>query len=479
MKHQHPIKIVKLATKNFWLLLIPLVRGLAALRWDFYTWVSGAWFDILIILLIGWAAYLRWYFTWYETSGSSIHLKTGVFLKAEFNVPYSSVCAAAAERKFFFRPLKAVNLYLDTNSGSKRHADIQITVNRQDYKALFKLISHKHTNCIKASYSPSKINLALFSFLFSSTLSGVIFIVTLIIESSKIFGNSIQDTLLTAITDVSRWLTFGLPPLAVGISLALTAGWVFTFISSLLRHLGFRIERINKIITIHNGFFTKHHYYINSDKINYVDLRQNLLTKLFSVMSVHVGCSGYGKAKNEIPVFVPITTESQVFSSLQLLLPNLSVIPGGIKPRWNYFFRFIWLPFFTMLGIPFVIYGLSRLFPLWNSMILFIGIMSEIPVIWLLIAKVVNFYTTRISYSDKNLCLKYSSHYAFHTIIVPKNRISKILIKQSLLQIPSRSCDVRIYTTSEFTKYHNIISMPLEGILRLLEDAGLTKTKIE
>ena len=66
MHRQHPIKILVLMSKNFWLLLIPLVRGLVTLRLDFYRWVSGAWLDILILLFIGRSAYFRWLFATYD-----------------------------------------------------------------------------------------------------------------------------------------------------------------------------------------------------------------------------------------------------------------------------------------------------------------------------------------------------------------------------------------------------------------------------
>jgi uncharacterized membrane protein YdbT with pleckstrin-like domain len=196
-------------------------------------------------------------------------------------------------------------------------------------------------------------------------------------------------------------------------------------------------------------------------------------------MSVHVNCSGYGNTKNEIPVFVPITTKKQIYCSLQLLLPDISVIPGGIRPRWNYFFRFIWLPFFIMIIIPAVAYIFYIVFPLWYSMILFTAVMSEIPIIWLLIAKFVDFLTTRIAYSDKSLCFKYSFAYSFHTVLIPKDKIAKIVIRQSVFQVLAKSCDVKIYSTNQFTKSHKIICLPINDVLNLLTKSSICYTKID
>ena len=52
MKKQHPIALLQYTTKNFWLLLIPLLRGLFSLDVDFYSWLSGAYLDVLVILVI-------------------------------------------------------------------------------------------------------------------------------------------------------------------------------------------------------------------------------------------------------------------------------------------------------------------------------------------------------------------------------------------------------------------------------------------
>lgn len=466
------MRLIYLASKNFWLLLIPLVRGLIALRWDFYAWAEGAWLDILTLLLIGGMAWLRWHCSWYAFSGKALHIKNGVFLKKEFSVPFSSVCAMSAERRFFFRPLRTVNLYLDTNSGTRRKADVQITVYRKDCEVLFKLMRKPlSAEKLRASYRPSMLNLALFSFLFSSTLSGVVLIATLLIESSRIIGNSLlQETLLVAVNDVARILALRLPPLAVGISLLIAAGWLISFFNSLLRHVGFKIRRNGKVIDIQTGYFTRRRYYIHADKINYADLRQNLMTKLFSIMSVYVNCSGYGKAKNEIPVFVPLTTSNQVYGSLKLLLPSLAVPSGGrLRPQWNNLFRFIGMPLIGAGLIPLAARALFSIFPLWHTMILFAAIMSEIPLIWLITVKFVDFFTTGVSLTDKTLCIKYASGYAFHTILIPQNKITKIIVRQNIFQRLSKSCDLLIYSSNEFAKPHRALSLPIHAAYDFLQ----------
>lgn len=136
-KRQHPAKIFYLVSRRFWLMLIPLARGLIALRWDFYSWVRGAWLDILIVLFIGISAYLRWYCTYYKMDSECISILTGIFAKRRFSVPYEKSCIFLAEHRFFLRPFKAANLYLDTNAGGVRKTDISLTVPEKDCDELF------------------------------------------------------------------------------------------------------------------------------------------------------------------------------------------------------------------------------------------------------------------------------------------------------------------------------------------------------
>ena len=53
--HEHPIKILRYSAKNLWLLIFPLLRSLRFYPFslqNFVEWGAGAWFDLLVALLI-------------------------------------------------------------------------------------------------------------------------------------------------------------------------------------------------------------------------------------------------------------------------------------------------------------------------------------------------------------------------------------------------------------------------------------------
>lgn len=470
MKCQHKIALLKYTTKNFWLLVIPLLRGLAAVGLDFYgfyNWLRGAYWDIMVIAVIIGLAYFRWKNIRYDIQENGIAVKSGMILKNEFLFPFSAVSCAAAKRSVWLRPFRAVTVSLDSDSHSASNkrgmADVELIIPMDDYKELFGKIP-KASGDMKITYHASKGNLFLFSFVFSSTLSGVIFIGTLFIQGGRIVGSELEEMFFSAVSDVTqvvRTIIKGVTPFSVALTLVIAIGWGFSFVSNLLRHIDFRIKRNGENIFVENGFFTRRRYYINYSRINCADLRQNLLMKICKVMSVHAGCTGYGKEKNGIPVFVPITTRNRVMDSMRLILPRFTISNISIKTKKSYIIAFVWLPVLLAAAFPAAAWFIKNAFPNWSSVVNFLLIMAEIPTIYLLIVKIFAKFTTGIGMSDEMVTLKYCSMYQFHTIIVPKNKIAYVRLSQTLFQRGTHVCDVIVYTRGEHASRHRLRGIPV------------------
>lgn len=121
MYHEHPLKIIKNAAKNIWLLVFPLLRGIRTFTLDFnafYTWIKGAWFDILVILFILGFGYFRWLFTWFRFEKNNVCIISGIFVNKEIIIPYKNISAVTAEHSFFLRPFKAAKVSVDTCAGT-------------------------------------------------------------------------------------------------------------------------------------------------------------------------------------------------------------------------------------------------------------------------------------------------------------------------------------------------------------------------
>lgn len=259
MKRQHKIAILKYTTKNFWLLLIPLIRGLIAVGFDFYNWFQGAYLDIIVILLIIGLAVLRWRFVQFKILDDGIAVKTGVFMRSDFTVQYRALSCVSSKRAMWLRPIKAVTVSLDSDSHSvsnkRGKADVEIIMKIADYNELYQKVP-TDSAAAKITYYASKYNLIFFSLVFSSTLSGVIFLGTFFIQGGKIIGGELERVLINAVSDVTskvQTIIDGVTPFSVGLTLIIALGWGFSFFSNLLRHINFKAQRCGGNIFVENG----------------------------------------------------------------------------------------------------------------------------------------------------------------------------------------------------------------------------------
>jgi len=479
MSRQHKIAILKYTTGNFWMLLIPLIRGLIAVRFDLYSWIKGAYWDILVILVMIGFAVLRWFFVKFDIREKEFFVSYGILVRHEFTIPYKAVACASAKRSLWFRPIRAVTVALDSDShaalGKRGKADIELIIKFKDYTKIYNYIPNKSTNA-KISYRASKSNLVFFSLVFSSALSGIIFLGTFFIQGSRIVGDRLEKQFLHAVNGVTEFMQSiidGVTPAAAALTLLIALGWGFSFVSNLLRHINFRIQRCGNDITVRNGFFSKWKYYVNISKVNCADLRQNLLMKICRVMSVHVSCTGYGKGKNEIPVFVPVTTKKRVMTTMQMMLPNFTLSNITLRPKNFYIFPYIRAPLFAALIFPAGAVAAAHFFPDWSGFVKFSLIMAEIPSLYLLAVKFAAKFTAGIGVGQDTVTLKYCTFTRFHTVIVPKSRIAYVKLTRTIFQRLSGTCDVWVCSRGEHASKHRIRGIGVKEAEELLKNAGV------
>lgn len=471
MKRQHPIAVLRYVSKNFWLLLIPLIRGLLALKFDFYNWLSGAYFDILIVLAIFGAAFFRWWNINFKVSGKGIYVSTGFFVRETMRIPYSSVTTFILKKTFFLRPLRAVTLYLDTDSSSTvnkpEDPDLKLIMREKDVNELLsrieksKVVDEKN----EIRYKPNKRRMLFFSLAFSSALSGLIYFGTFLIQGGKLVGDELEERFLGAVnnvTKVAEKVIYGITPVTVGIIIIIGMGWLYSFFSNYLRHINFEISKSANGVRIESGFFSRWRYYINSEKINYADLRQNLLMKIFRVMSVNISCSGYGKQKNEIPVFVPVTGSRNVAEVIESFLPEFSSEEGErFGVRAGYIMKFLGPPTALIFAMIVVFAAAVVFFPEWYSVILFAAVMGEIVALHLLTVNLAAFLSNSVEVCSKSIVLRYCKAFGFHNVIAPTDKISEIKISQNFLQKFNGSCNFILYTRGERAVKHTVRGMQL------------------
>ena len=481
VSRQHPAAVLRYTTKNFWMLLIPAVRALIAYSFDIREWMRVMSFDIIVIVFMFVQAVFHWYLITFEVTEKCFRYHCGFIYRMTSEIPYERISAVTVEKYFTQKPIGCAFVLIDTDAQalemSKTSPDIKLIMRDADIDRLFHELTIRNKDKQLFRDNISKRALVVFSLFFSSALSGVALIAAMLVRSGNIIGNTLEkifmDALNTAAENVSnslRTVIMSIPPAAAGAALIVVLGWFISFLTNLLRHMNFTIEKRGKGIIIRDGSLIKRKYYISADHINYADLRQSLLMMLFGIMSVNVNCSGYGKGKNEIPVFIPVSDKKKVRGIMKRIIPGYEIEESTAEAGVRFVWRYTCIPSLSIIGLIFAAGAAILFFPAWYDMIFFGWIMLEIPLVWLLFAKTAAYCTGGIFFNGRIMSIRYNKLYEFHTVMVPKERISKVTLSRSFFQRMNNSCDILIYTYSEYTRCHRVRGIVMEEAENIIRE---------
>lgn len=470
--HEHPLKILKYSAKNIWLLIFPLLRGIKAYLLDvnrLYEWFKGSWFDILIILIILLFGYIKWKFSFISVNEYTVTHRQGIILKTKTDIPIKNISSITIEHTFYLRAFKAVNFYADTRSGTSSSSnDLHLLLHQTTVNDIMKKIpAVSPQNSIKYSHKPQICLILIFSAFFSSSFSGIAYIATFFFQAGEIARDIIQTSIDIISAETSKFIIAKIPPIIWGIIIFLLVTWGISFIVNLFRYSGFSIKHDSDIIEVKCGCFTKRRFNIFMKKINYIDIRQNIIMKLFRVMSINISCSGYGLGTKNLPVLVPLITKKTLNENLSDIVHARFSISKQYKPKKTSFWQYIWMPTITAVLILPVTSLITYFFPPFHELAVFVTIMSEIPAVWMIIIKITDLCTSGITFNNGYIQINYSKRFTFHTVITEPEKVAKFYIKQSPFQKIFKKCTVCIYFGNENYVKHTVKAIPIDDAMKI------------
>ena len=467
-RRQHPVKMISYTSKNLWLLIIPLTRRLIDSKFNFKAWILINWIDILAISVIFAIAVLRWIFVSFRIESDGIVANTGLFGMVRTKVYYSQITTVSFCQSWYGRPFGAHTIYVETNAKTVTREDIRLVISRGNAKKLYGYVSRVSEGKTRATYSPRKLHLLLFSVLFSSAFTGMLLYGTFMFETNRLIGTEMERKVIDSVNGkiseideetlnlISR-LTKTIPRVILIMASVVIGGWLISFIATLARHWSFTVSRTDRQLLIKSGVLIKRRHIINRSRVNYYDLTQTLLMKIFRICSVTLDCTGYGKSRREISALIPITTYENINASLELLVPELPrAKPELCTGSANDVRRFVSGPVLLCLIPTITIQLLNKYFPRHNADINALLAILTVPMIWLVIVKTASAFSTSIGFDENGCVLSYCKWYRFHKVLLPKEHITMIRITRNPFQLLNDTCMLRVYTIGERRKPHRI-----------------------
>ena len=471
---QHPIRIISYTTKYMWLLVIPLAKYLIATKFNFQDWVKANWVDILTISVIFGYAILRWVFVYFELEDDCIIAHTGYFGIAKTRVYFSEMSSMSLCQGYFFRAIHACTLYIDTDAKTLQSADITLDLTTKQAKGIYQLATEHSLKKPTYTFTSKKSTLVIFSLLFSSTLSGVVLVISAIYEAYRVVGREIEQRFLERVnTEIEKTFT-AVPKYILIAGIVIAGGWLLSFVANLMRHWNFSCTRGKDCFIIKSGKGAKRRHVLVKNRIYCIDYQQSLLMKIFKICTVSVKCTGYGKRRKEISALIPITTSRLVDKNMKLLMPGLPKMNAEVKTGVFDLGRFLTMPIVFSLVPPVAGLFSVRFFPLWEKEIKTFVLISLIPLIWFCAVKAIAALTTFVGISNDYFTIAYCNWYRFHREYIHVDRISKICVTQNPFQKVSGTCNLIIYPKSETVSPQRIAGLNHKKTVDMLNSGGYT-----
>ena len=481
MYREHPIKILRHAAKNIWLLIFPVLRAVRSYNLDFdalYHWLTGLWIDVIFLAVMAAFGYFRWLFTFYRLGNHHIRHTTGMFIKTETVIAYDRISAVSTERPFWLYPLNAAKIRINTRAKTFGAGDMTLLVKHRHAIRLYRKLPMLRTKHHRTSISrPKWYVMFLYSFAFSSSLSGVIYLAALVFNAGRIISEPARenmDNVYRIANDVSENVSEkmhgNIPPVIIILLFIIAGAWLFSFVSNLLRYGGFYIKKNDNSLRIRTGIFTKHIFHINREKINYIDIRQNFLMKIFRVGSVNINCSGYGTSDLEHPVLLPILRQKRINELLKMLDMDKEICPRDTRPEKMAFWSYISIPFYLLVLMLAADFAAAKMFPHIADITMFIALMEVVPMVWFMTVKAAAFFTTGIAFRKDYCCVRYSRFLVYHTLLVDKNRLVKIQTFQDIIDEKWDRTRLDLYFTSEKTMANKIKGLNVNDAKKVIRE---------
>ena len=477
MRREHPLRILRYSMKNLWLLIFPIVRGAYhfASREDIAEWLQGTWFELLILLAIFGYGWLNWYFRKFDIFDGQLYVRDGILLTRQRFMPIRNLSAMMIERPVWLRLFRAEYLYADAAGGLLEATDIKLLIRRRDEQLFRSAMPRLRQG--KRHHISDRVGIwrtLLFSMIFSSSFSGALYLAVFWFQGGRIARDLLQEfqvsKRLNMISETLAGRLMGIPPAAIAVSIIILSTWLLSFIANLIRYGGFTMESDKRMIAVNSGLVTRRNYLLSSRKVNYIDIRQNVLTKLCNIFSLAVNCPGYGSMRGAIPVCLPILTRRELEETMPMIFPGSRLSKSRLRPPWHSWWGYVCIPVIAAIAVLPVSSILLRLFPAFDDVIRYFRIMLEIPILWKLIVQIIAFTTTGVSITRHHACIRYCKGVTFHTIVCDPDRIVKVRIHRHIWHHLTGKCHVLIYFRSEAPRHCTLIGMQYSEVKEQLKE---------
>ena len=390
-----------------------------------------------------------------EYAGGSLHrltLSQGVVLRRVLRISAEDAASVEMERTPLLWLLGGRRIRVNT-AGLRRKSDAVLYLSAAQAKSLMGSgVGHAGKNRYTARLWP----VLMMSASSSNAALGLLALAPALRQTGKVLGEELPGEVVSLFR---RFVSLGLPPILESVANILVLGWVFAFLRSLLRYIGFRAERQGNRLHLVSGLFTRRDVLIDCDKITALELRQTLFMRLFGLYTAVITAAGYGRDSGARPVLIPAARPKELCAALDVLLPDYPICTSILRPKKTALFGYLAPALWLLAGC---------LVPLWLG-----GVWKVAAVLWAagaawwLLVRFLGFYQAGFGVGRSAAAIGYSRGLALYRVYIPLEVTDCAVIRRSPWQRGSDGCTVELRCFGEKRRRHRVRHLPYGPALDL------------
>ncbi len=378
----HPLNIFKFFRKLLFILLLPLLRsilnyGLQGTLSTLVRWETALAVALLAYGMLRWARFLIW------VEGDTLFIRSGIFFRKEAQLSISTVTCVYVENDPLLTLVGAAKVSLDTNAGEFKNSDFEFYLSRKRTGELCDAL--KTVTPRNRIYLCNLRQIALMSLSSASALSGLLVAASIINNSGKLLGDTLEKRLVETLNLVTELFSRIIPPAATTLAALLVAGSCVSFIVTLVKHISFVVHCNKKGVLIEQGLFRHKRSYIRREAIGVGIISMPPLLHLFRRTSLCIHASGYGTSNGERSILFPVEKAREAEKSMHML--GIDLCKGdslSLRVPRRAMSRAVFLPILLLLLLIAVTAFAVWLMPNLNQIILLFAVfVGVICIYWL------------------------------------------------------------------------------------------------
>lgn len=463
----HPIIMLGTVKPFLFVLILPVVKG--AVQYILSGRITGILSPSLIAAaLVSLIAYFNYRAFCITVDGNQIVINKGFFIKSTSVIRRERLSSVAVNRGILDLIFGSVTFKINTEAGAAGKTDFSFKLYRKDAKELFSLLySAEGRTAVRFNVLKSAVLAAATS----SAITGLIVGVPIINNLGRILGVALSKMLFDKLSHASSRFDAYFPPAVNIITALLLAGYLASFLITLIKMLRFKLKIGKEKIEVEYGVIARCHTVFKKSAINDLTVEQTPIMRIFKLFSMRAAVGGYGDNRGEKAIIVPAARYDEIRGAFSEVFDVLRLPQGAIKAERSKrnAIRFLWAPrIYAEIDIAATVV-LALSFPSVSRFLIVSGVALMTLIVYYGNLCFKSYKNGRLDISDKIFASGFSG-LTVRELYCDKSRVGEIKISRTPADKLYGTCKVDIIVRSESADKIRVRNLSYAEVAKKIEE---------